>query len=187
MGGLSEWFLEMGFHMKVEEPVYEIEQIEFCQTHPVWTVGGYIMVRNFPKSIAKDCLSMKQLDSPAVCKAWLSAVAEGGIALCGGIPVYQEFYTSFKRASHCVKVPSRKHLNSRRRKVEVELEGGLAWMSKGMTRRVTSIHPRTRHSFYLAFGTTPDQQVALENMYRNVDFRYHLTRQGRLVHLPGWF
>jgi hypothetical protein len=29
---LPKWFLKMGFRMEVEEPVYEFERIEFCQT-----------------------------------------------------------------------------------------------------------------------------------------------------------
>jgi hypothetical protein len=29
---LPSWFLTMGFRMEVEKPVYEFEQIEFCQT-----------------------------------------------------------------------------------------------------------------------------------------------------------
>jgi hypothetical protein len=33
---LSSWFHDMGFTMKVEDPVYTIEEIEFCQTQPVF-------------------------------------------------------------------------------------------------------------------------------------------------------
>jgi len=43
---LDTWFLEMGFTMKREAPVKVFEEIEFCQTHPVWTPDGYVMVRN---------------------------------------------------------------------------------------------------------------------------------------------
>ncbi len=187
MNGLSEWFLEMGFNMKIEKPVYEIEQIEFCQTHPIWTPEGYIMVRNFPKSIAKDCLSMKDLKSRAVCKAWLNAVGEGGLSLTGGIPVYQEFYCSYIRAASSIHVPSRRHLSAKKRHVSVAIEGGLAWLSKGMQRKRSVVHPRTRYSFWLAFGTTPDRQLALEEYYSRVGFEYRFDRSGKLTHLPGWF
>jgi len=33
---LVAWFDKLGLIMKVEPPVYSIEEIEFCQCHPVW-------------------------------------------------------------------------------------------------------------------------------------------------------
>ncbi len=33
--GLDGWFLDMGFRMVAEDPVYEMHQIEFCQMHPI--------------------------------------------------------------------------------------------------------------------------------------------------------
>ena len=32
MEGLSSWFLEMGFNMAIEAPVYSFEEVEFCPT-----------------------------------------------------------------------------------------------------------------------------------------------------------
>lgn len=186
--GLTEWFLEMGFNMKVEAPVYNLEGIEFCQTHPVFDGESYIMVRNFPKAIAKDCLSLKELQSPHVCKMWMDAVGQGGLSLCGKIPVYQEFYSSYIRVASGISATRAKQNSSRRKRdVDVALTGGLAWLSKGMSRRYGTVSDESRYSFYLAFGTTPDQQLALEDYYRNATFSYSVQRVDRLVHLPGWF
>lgn len=188
LSGLSEWFVEMGFNMKVEQPVYEIEGIEFCQTHPVFVDGNYIMVRNFPKAIAKDCLSLKQLQSQRTCKMWMDAVGQGGLSLCGGIPVYQEFYSSYIRAASTISDKRARQTAARRHRVaDVELTGGLAWLSKGMTRRYTPVSEETRYSFYLAFGTTPEQQIALEEVYSKANFTYLVKDFGGLVHLPKWF
>jgi hypothetical protein len=187
INGLSEWFLEMGFNMKVEDPVDYIEGIEFCQTHPVRVAGAYIMVRNFPKAIAKDCLSLKNLSSPSVCKSWLDAVGQGGLSLTGGVPVYQEFYLSYIRAAAGITAKRAKQNSKRRHQVSVELEGGLAWLSKGMERRVQDVDPYTRYSFWLAFGTTPDQQIALEDYYAKASFSYRFHDADGLVHLPDWF
>jgi len=188
-GGLDEWFLEMGFSMKVECPVYEIEHIEFCQTHPVWTPNGYVMVRNFPKALSKDCLSLKLMDSPQVARDWLAAVGEGGLALTGGIPVYQDFYSALYRASQSVVVPVKwKHQQNsayRRRERTVELTGGIAWLSKGMERRYVPIDPKTRVSFWMAFGLTPDRQECLENYYQGAKFNHKIVG-GASQHLPNW-
>lgn len=185
--GLEEWFLEMGFSMKVESPVFDIEKIEFCQTHPIWVDGSYIMVRNFPKSISKDCLSLKQLDSPLVCKGWIDAVGQGGLSLTGSIPVYQDFYSAFIRIASGIVVGKRDRNSKRRHNTpDIALTNGMSWLSKGMARRYGVVSPRTRHSFYLAFGTTPDQQIELEKFYRSVGWCNVLTPLENLQHLPRW-
>lgn len=184
--GLSCWFLEMGFNMKVEDPVYELEGIEFCQTHPVYTPSGYLMVRNAPKGLAKDCLSLKQMDQQTFAHRWLCAVGEGGLSLTGGLPIYQEFYTSLYRAGlGCYRKGA--YQNSTRRHNSVELEGGLGWLSRGMELKYSVIHPRTRYSFWLAFGITPEQQLAIESYYRGVSFVHRVRQLDRPVHLPAWF
>lgn len=185
--GLAEWFLEMGFNMKVEAPVYNIEGIEFCQTHPVFVAGTYIMVRNFPKSISKDCLSLKELSSAKVCQSWIDAVGQGGLSLTGGIPVYQDFYSSYIRIASQIPVPKTRQSSKRRHRIaDAEITGGLAWLSKGMSRHYQPISPETRHSFYLAFGVTPDTQLELEGFYRKVQWDHIVRSFGRLQHLPRW-
>lgn len=186
--GLDDWFLSMGFNMKVEKPVSDLEGIEFCQTHPVYTPQGYIMVRNFPKAISKDCLSLKQLDSVRVCKSWIDAVGQGGLSLTGGIPVYQDFYRSYIRIANGIVTPPVSRRSSKRRHAtpDAELTGGLAWLSKNMSRKYSKIDPRTRHSFYLAFGTTPCQQIELEKYYSKMEWTFSVRNFGRLVHLPKW-
>ncbi len=185
--GLTEWFLEMGFNMKVENPVYNIEGIEFCQTHPVFVAGSYLMVRNFQKSLSKDCLSLKNLSSPRVCKAWIDAVGQGGLSLTGGVPVFQNFYRSFIRIASTIDVPKTRQGSKRRHRVpDAEVTGGLSWLSKNMERKFSPVEPLTRHSFYLAFGVTPCQQMALEAYFDVADFTFRVGELEKQVHLPRW-
>lgn len=187
---LSHWFSTMGFTMKIEDPVYCIEGIEFCQTHPVFVDDSYIMVRNYPQAIAKDTLSLRDLSNPRICKRWMMAVGEGGLSLTGGIPVYQSFYSNFYRAGSLIEIPTARARKRRWRDnnmADVEITGGLSWLSKGMCRKYGNISPKTRHSFYLAFGCTPDQQIAIESYYNTIDFKHDVVNFGRQVNLPGWF
>jgi hypothetical protein len=186
--GLDAWFLEMGFNMKVEAPVYHMSQIEFCQTHPIWTPNGVVMVRNFPKSLAKDCLSLKQLGSRAVSKAWIDAVGQGGLSMSAGVPVMQEFYSAYIRNANRIDLVrhNRFSRSANRRHKTVEIEGGLSWLSNGMKGHYSPIHPKTRYEFYLAFGILPDQQENIENYYRNIEFGIEVKRH-RLDLLPQWF
>jgi hypothetical protein len=189
--GLDEWFLEMGFNMKVEKPVYEFEQIEFCQTHPVRVedlfvpslghgVPQFVMCRSAPVALAKDCMSIKHLDSRSVYEKQLTAVGECGMALTGGIPIFQSFYQGMLRAGrgqHFKNVDQVYMANS-----------GKEMLRAGMKRQAGPISAETRFSFWLAFGITPDQQVELEQYYDSHTTWWSTPKL--LEHpsnLPNWF
>lgn len=158
--GMHEWFVAMGFNMVAEAPCYTFEEIEFCQTHPVY-VGpahdDYIMVRHPKWAIAKDTCSVHGWETAAMFKGWLHAVGTGGMAMTGGIPVFQEFYRSYLRSGEF------------KRNAVDEQSWGVRQLGKGMTRTYGKVSAQTRASFYWAFGVTPDEQLVLEDFYRNID------------------
>lgn len=161
LDGLAQWFLEMGFTMKVEDPVYDLERVEFCQTHPIWTPQGYLMVRKHKVAMAKDCVSLVPLTCASSYNKWRHAVGTAGLSLTGGIPVQQEFYSCMLRGA--VQGDVDKH---------PAMETGFARLAKGMDRDYAVVHPRTRYSYWLAFGVTPDAQCALEAIYQQIDLQY---------------
>lgn len=158
--GIPAYFLDFGFTMKVEEPVYQFEQIEFCQTHPIHIGNGlygpdYIMVRSYPNALAKDCLSLIPLDSrKAYCK-WVTAVGECGLSLCGGIPVYASFYRSLIRAGE--------GLHGREHHMDVGM--GKYIMAQGVDNTALEVSDCSRLSFWRAFGVSVAQQRLLEATY----------------------
>lgn len=164
---LEEWFVKMGFTMKVEAPVYHFEGIEFCQMHPVHDGREYIMVRNPNIAIAKDSISIKPLESERLFKKWLGAVGEGGLSLTGGIPVMQEFYCCLERAS-----------GGQRLRNDPTMDTGWWHLTRGMERKYQKVTQRARYSFYLAFGITPDMQVQVENYYRTFTPVWNKPRLG---------
>jgi len=149
--GLDAWFTEMGFTMKVEAPVFEFEQIEFCQTHPVWTPEGWVMCRDPRVCCSKDAVSVLPLYQGAMRFGLLTAIGECGMSLCGGLPVLQGFYSTMIRSGR-----------GRRLGKHPALETGFARLATGMSRSYGAVHPRTRYSFWLAFGISPDVQEAVE-------------------------
>lgn len=177
MAVVSPFFLDFGFTIKVEQPVFVFEQIEFCQTHPV-CVGPseYIMVRNCPTSLAKDCLSIKSLDSQSLYERQCTALGECGMALTGGVPICQEFNQSLIRAGR-----SRKFRG-------VQEMTGKDFLRHGMTRYYKPVDSYTRYSFWLAFGITPGQQRAIENYYRGfTPYWNEPIFDNQLQCLPEWF
>jgi len=157
--GLDRWFLDMGFSMTVEPPCTTFEEIEFCQTHPVY-VGpdhnDYLMVRHPKWAIAKDTVSTHGFQSDKIYRGWLDAVGTGGLAMTGGIPVFQDFYQAYQKHGS----PHKVHFDVQ--------SWGVRSLQKGMTRSYGPISAETRASFYWAFGVTPDEQLILEDFYRGV-------------------
>lgn len=158
--GLSRYFLDFGFTMKVESPVFVFEHIEFCQTHPVLhhvdLYGpSYIMVRNYPTALAKDCVSLVPLDSEKGYCKWLTAVGECGLALTGGIPVFQNFYQSFVRGG--------KGLRGRDHHMDEGM--GREMLRAGVTNEFSVCKDEVRLSFWRAFGVSIQQQIMLEEHY----------------------
>lgn len=158
--GLDQWFTDMGFSMVVEPPCYQFEEIEFCQTHPVY-VGpdhdSWLMVRHPRTAIAKDTLSVHAWQSEAMFKGWMHAVGTGGLAMAGRVPILQDFYRSYV-------------IGGKYRKSVVNAQSwGVRQLSIGMVRDYGPVLPATRASFYYAFGVTPDEQLVLESFYSGVE------------------
>lgn len=154
--GLSEWFTEMGFTMKVEEPVTVFERIEFCQTHPLWTPEGYMMVRDGLTAMAKDCHTVLPLEQGNMAAGWCTAIGECGLSLSGGVPIFQEFYLALLRIGKGARMGR-----------HPALESGFARLSVGMQRKVAVVSDATRVSFWEAFGILPSEQELLEERLRS--------------------
>jgi hypothetical protein len=175
VSGFFDWFLEMGFNMKVEEPAYEFEHIEFCQCRPVFDGSKYTMCRNPLTAIAKDSVMLKHSSQKNLLGSWLQAVGTGGIALAGGLPVFDSFYRCYLRSGS-----SRRWIGRKQRYGNgVNLaEDILPWFMREtlMTgRRVSSTPtPASRASFYLAWGMTPDEQLLLERYYDSISLSTQL-------------
>lgn len=169
--GLDAWFVEMGFTMKVEEPVYEFEHIEFCQTKPVLSSAGWVMVRNPHVAIAKDAIANCDISTEKVFRTWCDAMHHGGTALTAGVPVWPQFYSMFPRQT------------STGQATHAQTIGGLTesgmWRLRGnLEYRRLEVGPAQRESFWKAFGLLPDEQLLLELQYARSTFEYSKpTRQ----------
>jgi len=156
MAPLSKWFLEMGFNMAIEKPVFDFEEVEFCQTKPIFDGLGYIMCRNPHTAIIKDSVMLTCWDTAAIYRGWLDAVGTGGLAMAGQIPVFQELYSAYVRSG-------------KRRPIPKELlPWSLRHWNAGVNRKHGPVHPACRASFYTAYGMTPDEQECLERYYRGL-------------------
>lgn len=164
-----------GFQCELECDADVLEEIEFCQMHPVYVKGSYIMVRNPRVTLSKDSYSIGPWNNVEHAKKWAKAVGQCGIALTGGVPVCQSYYNMLVRNAgsvNCVKLLR-----------DVSFASGFRELAKMGNRQLTSIDEETRFSFYLAFGITPDEQTALEESYDSLELNWGFVPQGN-CHLP---
>jgi hypothetical protein len=152
LNGLAEWFHAMGYTMKIEKPVYELEQVEFCQMHPVYTSRGYIMVRRPDTVMTKDCCVVRGGMTIPKLKEWLGSQRKGGLALAGDVPILHAFYKAFPE-------------------VDTEMLSDYAAPHKFQAgAQYGGVTEECRYSFWLAFGLTPDDQVAVEEELSKLTF-----------------
>lgn len=148
---------EFGYKMVREAPVYEFEQIEFCQTKPLLTVNGWMMVRNVETCLSKDVTCVTLGHDTKAYRIWLKKIGTGGKIVNKGVPVLQSFYNMLDRFG-----------------VEGKLSTGsgitdeYAWhnkMSQGITTTSTVITEECRYSFWLQTNISPDHQVEIEKYF----------------------
>jgi hypothetical protein len=173
--GLPAHHLQYGFEMEVEQPAYEIEQVEFCQCRPVeLSPGRYMMVRNIHKCMANDWVVLTTRDWAST-EEVLVATSRCGLALYEGVPVLDAMYRAMSR------FPTRQ--NVVRRILEEEFSGtGRTWRMFASVKRDYPVDETVaRVSIYKAFGILPDEQIALEGEYRAftsskiVNKTFHIT------------
>jgi hypothetical protein len=159
-------FKKLGFTMEVEPPVYVFEEIDFCQTHPVWRGDAWIMCRDPRVALAKDChtvLPMRQRGSHA---AYCKAVGDCGMALGSKLPVMQEFYRSLQRSG-----------GSNPSTHQTIAESGFARLASGMISHAGDVSDAARVSFWRAFGLMPWHQEILEKHYAATHYRPEVCRR----------
>jgi hypothetical protein len=158
MSGLPLWFTEMGFTMKVEKPVTIFEEVEFCQTRPVFDGVKWRMTRDPRICTDKDLICIKSVQTEHEWKNRCQAIADGGRAAYGDLPVYWAFYQALNVGGKAVKTE--------------RLQCGFDFLAHGLKHRFAKPTQESRLSFFLAFGITPDEQEAIEEFYFGLNLVY---------------
>jgi hypothetical protein len=157
--GLQEYFKDFGFKIVRELPVYEFEQIEFCQTKPLLTTSGWRMVRNVKTCMSKDVTCVNLGHNLKQYRVWLSKIGECGSTAAAGVPVLQSFYNMLSRFGTAGKLDN-----------GANFEGEYTWqmkMIKGLGGLSTNIDDTARYSFWMQTGISPDHQCEMEQYFNS--------------------
>lgn len=152
MKTLPDWFVKMGYTMKVEKPVYELEEIEFCQMHPLFTSYGWTMCRNVKTVLNKDMGCVSKITNQTELLRWMGAQHEGGSRVFRGVPILNQLFLQF---------PEYKTGN-----MVSEFAGEYKFYTHAKNKTAT-ITDDCRVSFWKAFGLTGDDQILLEQQLRS--------------------
>lgn len=171
MGNLKDWFLEMGITMEYDGIYRSLEEIEFCQSRPVWSdEHGYRMMPRPSKRLYSDLVSTKDLSVKKVYEAQVGAIAGCGLAGTGGSPIYQSFYKWLGRGA----TPWIPEQGSCYYKFRQELVDNL-------TSKTREPSDKERTSFFLAFDISPVEQRLLEEYYDALPDPIHSPAQRDLI------
>lgn len=158
MSQLPDFFWKLGYNMVVEEPVFEFERIVFCQCQPVFDACGQAVMCRQLKSLGKSALTLKDVSNKRSFDLMRNSMGQCGLSISGDLPVYGAYYDALCRNAGARLTPQ-----------EVS---GLMFMAQRMDKKRVEPTPESRYSFYLAFDVTPDEQVALEQHYDQVQVVY---------------
>lgn len=162
--GFDDYYRSKGFRMVLEDTVRELEQVEFCQSHPVHVGDHWMMVRNPCAVVTKGSMCLQPLSSEKQLRKWAMAIGVGEGTLQRGVPVLQAFAQAMRRSG----------VRCSQRDIDRAYSGSNRLMGLQMNAQIDPITDETRSSFYRAFGIDPAAQVALEDHYRGWKLDWHV-------------
>lgn len=175
MEEIGSIFLSFGQEVKVESVARRIEDIDFCQSHPVKTnTGGVTMMPNWKKIVSQSTAGVRYWSEPKTRVDMAYSVGQCLLALYPGLPIVQAYASRLCSEG----VFNRSIMDT-------------DWMWKvlptGRARELGTLGPEpitaaTRASFWKAYGVDPLEQIALEK--RLVSWRLPVGSHsmGQVVH-----
>ena len=160
LDGLAKYFTDFGFNLVCEKPVYEFEQIEFCQTKPILCNGIWRMVRNVRTCLSKDLTCVNLGHNIDEYRAWMYDVGGCGKSIAGDVPVLGVFYNMMQR------IGKEGHYNNKDKDEYLWYRN----LTKNCTLKHTSPDAHGRYSFWLSTGISPDEQLILEDYIQAADW-----------------
>lgn len=168
---LKNW-IDYGFQCEAEPEVEVLEELEFCQMKPVCVDGEWIMVRNPLVTLSKDTYSINQWPDVKSAMAWLRAIGDCGIALTGGVPICQAYYSCLQRNCPATKSSVKGMRGS------LAFDSGMARLAARCSRGQRVVGEETRASFQRAFGIPPSWQLAIETYYEGLKLNMEFDPAG---------
>ncbi len=150
LSNIASYFKDFGFDVVCEEPVYEFEQVEFCQTRPIKSNGIWRMVRKPSTCLTKDVTCVNLGHDVESYRKLLYSIGSCGLATAADIPVMGSFYRMLKRFGIAGSVSHQ------------DVYGYYYRSSQNAVCKHDTPDAYGRYSFWLSTGISPDAQKSIE-------------------------
>lgn len=153
---LFDYFMRKGYNMTMEEPVFNMENIEFCRSQPVAVGNSYHMVRGI-SSLSRDAFTLLDVDNEFALNEMLCAVGYCGMVINNQIPVHSFLHERMYELGGA---------STTRDRLEKYNDFNLLERMGGRSSVCGEISNLTRISYFKAFGIEPHRQLLLESFYK---------------------
>jgi hypothetical protein len=178
-------YREFGMVMKVDQPVYRLEEVSFCQGHPVeYAPGKYKFVRNPWKVLSTALSGSKYFDASLKARARLvHTIGCAELVLNLGIPVLQEYALALIRVSGTDALLELSECDALYFRLHRELRAlGMTMLERHAPQVINST---ARLSFFYAFGITEANQLEIERSLSEWTFELDVGVEVPPLH-PMW-
>jgi hypothetical protein len=155
LNNLESYFRTFGFDIVREKPVYEFEQLEFCQTQPVCCNGIWRMVRKPATCLSKDASCVNLGHNVDMYRRLLLDIGNCGMTTAADVPVLGSFYRMLCRFG----LPGN-YSGSWDREYQYYYRSSL-----NAACRHDHPDPYGRYSFWKMTGISPDAQESIEKYF----------------------
>jgi hypothetical protein len=143
---------ECGQELTLERPTTVLEEVRFGRSAPVFFGGKYRMVRDWRAILSGALSSHRWLREPRFVPEWVRGVAACELSLARGLPIVQAWALSLQ-AVWGGPEGVREHPHT-----DLVFKG--AWFAR--SEESLEVSTEARLSFERAFGTSPEEQLAIE-------------------------
>jgi hypothetical protein len=162
---LPSLFLQFGQELKLENEAYSLEDVVFCQSKVITTPDGPRMVRNWRKVLSHGTSGTQHWNAPSAVPGMLNAVGHCELALNAGIPIIQPWAISLIAMSGGRRLRDGCAVDAGLKiRTAVDLGAGDRFDEVVYHSAPKPIAMSTRLSFERAFGDSPAEQVAYEDI-----------------------
>lgn len=184
---LPAHFASLGQEAKIEEPVFKLEDVVWCQSSIVQVDGVEKFIRNPAKVLSGALVGQKwiQMASERSKRALCNTIGLGEAHLNKGIPVLQSFGQALIRCANTKRQVKMGHNESLVYKVRHEF--GKSWEGKMPDFAPAPVTDDTRNSFAQAFGISVTEQLQYEEYLDNWEINFQpAVLQGPPVDVARW-
>lgn len=186
LANVKAQFLEYGHEVKIEHVAYSLEEVEWCQSHPVRINDDVVKFVRYPWKVFSTAMSgVKYFVDVGARRKLINTIGMAELILNLGVPVLQEYAIALMRNASTDKSIAFDQIDSMYYRVHRELQAlNLKHLVKIDPHPVTDV---ARLSYAKAFGVSVTEQLQMESCLRRWVFVINDTKEENpVLNVTSW-